>query len=65
METWLSRKIKETIIIIEFIRGEYFTLFPNNAFGKSFLFFRAQGRVYLFFSLFIILTLIAGCVPIF
>ena len=26
-------------------RGEYFTLFPNIAFGKSFLFFRAQGRV--------------------
>ena len=28
-------------------RGEYFTLFPNIAFGKSFLIFRAQGRVYI------------------
>ena len=45
-------------------RGEYFTLFPNIAFGESFLFLRAQGRVSLFLGLLAILTLIAECVLI-
>ena len=45
--------------------GEYLILFPNFAFWKSFLFFPAQGRVYLFLSLCSVLLRIAVCTPIF